>query len=454
MKYVGLDIGTTTIGGVVLDSDCQTPVGSIVKKNTAVLNSGQVWEKIQDPRLILASIAEILAGFKAKYPDIKGIGVTGQMHGIVYLDQRGEVVSPLYTWQDGRGDLVYQDGLTYAEYLSVLTGYQMASGYGLTTHFYNSRNQLVPQEAVCLCTIGDYVAMRLAGRKRPVCDPSNAASLGIFDLKNAVFARGALFKAGFDSAFLPELTVDVKAIGKTRGGISIFPAIGDNQASFIGAVRDIEKSFLLNIGTGSQVSAFSNEFVEIFGIELRPFPTGGYILVGAPLCGGKSYALLESFFRKVIRAFGSDGTRDLYNMMNQIGDTALNHSDPLIISTKFNGMRGDPGVRGLIGNISLTNFTPENLIAGFIKGMVAELTEFYNLFPQEIKEKADTLVGSGNGVRKNQLLQKILARGFKRELKVPRYGEEASLGAALLAATGDAYFKDLKAAMMQVVKYQ
>jgi sedoheptulokinase len=455
MKFVGLDIGTTTIGGVVLDTDCRAPIYSIVEKNTARLNSGPIWERSQEPQLIMAIVETILARFAGKYPDIKGIGVTGQMHGIVYFDQGGNAVSPLYAWQDGRGDLIYRDGLTYAEALSGLTGYKMATGYGLTTHYYNSINRLVPQEAVGLCTIGDYLAMRLAGRKQPVCDPSNAASLGLFDLKNVVFDRGAVAKAGLDPAFLPELTVAPQAIGTTATGISVFPAIGDNQASFIGAVRDVDKAVLLNIGTGSQVSAFCDDFMEISGIELRPFPGGGYIWVGAPLCGGKSYALLESFFREVLREFGRDDEpRDLYQIMNQIGTSALQNSDSLKISTKFNGMRGDPGARGLIGNIGLTNFTPANLIAGFLRGMVAELLEFYNLFPAAIKKSADMLVGSGNGVRKNQLLRKILVREFAMDLKIPRHEEEASFGAALLAAVGDGYFKDLKTAMLQVIKYQ
>jgi sedoheptulokinase len=452
MKFIGLDIGTTTIGSVVLDTESWTPI-PMVEKNTAVLDSGHVWERIQDPRLIVTIVETILDRFATRYRDIKGIGVTGQMHGILYLDRRGEAVSPLYTWQDGRGDRVYQDGLTYAEYLSGLTGSKMATGYGLTTHFYNVINGLVPQEAVCLCAIPDYVAMKLAGGERLVCDPSNAASLGLFDLKNTAFDRKALERAGLDPDVLPEMGDATEAIGATATGISVFPAIGDNQASFIGAVRDIGRTLLLNIGTGSQVSAFSADFSEVSGIELRPFPGGGYICVGAPLCGGKSYALLESFFREVLRAFGPGAPQDLYTIMNRLGDTALNDSDPLMVATKFNGRRGDSGARGSIGNISLANFTPANLIAGFLRGMVAELQEFYDLFPPEIKKRTGLLAGSGNGVRQNQLLRKILVREFQRELKIPCHEEEASLGAALLAATGSGYFPDLKTAMGRVVKY-
>jgi sedoheptulokinase len=452
MRFVGLDIGTTTIGGVVLDTDSRTPIGSVVAKNTAALDSKRSWEKLQNPQVISNIVNGIVDGFYAEYPDIKGIGVTGQMHGIVYLDKRGAAVSPLYTWQDGRGDLPCHDGLTYAEYLSGLTGYKMATGYGLTTHFYNSGNHLVPREAVCLCTIPDYVAMKLAGGERPVCDPTQAAGLGLFNLQEAGFDAGAVARAGLDPDMLPGLAGAGEAIGATTAGIAVFPAIGDNQASFIGAVREADRSLLVNVGTGSQISVRSEDFAAIPGIETRPFPGGGYILVGAPLCGGTSYALLESFFREALRMFGSGAPRDLYDIMNQIGDKAQNHGDPLTVSTKFNGTREDPDVRGLIGNIGLTNFTPGNLTAGFLKGIAAELVEYYRLFPAVAPKSADTLVGSGNGVRKNRLLQKILMREFAMDLKIPLHEEEASFGAALLAATGTGYFKDLKAAM-HIIKY-
>ena len=69
-----------------------------------------------------------------EHPDIGGIGVTGQMHGILYLDELGRAVSPLYTWQDQRGaERLTQQ--TYAERLSELTGYTLSTGYGVVTHF-------------------------------------------------------------------------------------------------------------------------------------------------------------------------------------------------------------------------------------------------------------------------------------------------------------------------------
>ena len=63
----------------------------------------------------------------------------------------------------------------------------MASGFGLVTHFVNKEENNIPENAVTLSTIHDYLVMKLTGRKTPLMHSSDAASLGCFDLKKADF---------------------------------------------------------------------------------------------------------------------------------------------------------------------------------------------------------------------------------------------------------------------------
>ena len=153
MKTFGLDIGTTTISAVVYDSDRGVIAARTVKNDSFL--TGESWERIQDPAVIEAAAMESVRVLLAEHPDVAAIGVTGQMHGILYLDSHGTPVSPLYTWQDGRGDLPHPDGGTWASYLSACSGYELATGYGLVTHAYNLHHGLVPKEATVLCTIHD-----------------------------------------------------------------------------------------------------------------------------------------------------------------------------------------------------------------------------------------------------------------------------------------------------------
>ena len=160
MCFIGIDIGTSSISSVAYDLK-KNKIESLT--NDSVIVSEVLWEKTQSPDRIIEIVEEIMEDFSSRYPDIKGIGVTGQMHGILYLNEQGEAVSPLYTWQDGRGNQLYREDKTYAAYLSEETGYALATGFGLVTHFYNQVNGLVPGNAKQICTIMDYVVMKLSG---------------------------------------------------------------------------------------------------------------------------------------------------------------------------------------------------------------------------------------------------------------------------------------------------
>ena len=157
MNFLGIDIGTSSICGIVYNTVSKDIV-SIAKINNTDMLSCNVWEKVQDANAIVDIVLDLIQELRIQYPDIKGIGLSGQMHGILYVNAEGEAVSPLYTWQDMRGSLLYKDGMSYAAYLSKQTGFPLSTGFGLVTHYYNKVNSLVPQNAVKLCTIMDYTA--------------------------------------------------------------------------------------------------------------------------------------------------------------------------------------------------------------------------------------------------------------------------------------------------------
>ena len=432
MNYIGIDIGTSSISSVVYNQPTGKVESFTFPNNTSVISEA-TWEKAQDPQQILKIVEDILSDFFEKYTDIGGIGISGQMHGMLYTNNNGDAVSPLYTWQDGRGNLLYKEGITYAEYLSEATEHNVSTGYGLVTHFYNTNNALLPDEAVYICTIMDYVVMKLTGRKKPVTDHSNAASLGFFDIENLDFDRRALYIAGIETSILPEL-MDAKSCCGYYRNTPVFPAIGDNQAAFAGSVADKNKSIHITVGTSSQISVFSDSYIKIPGLDTRPFPGGGYLLVGAALCGGQAFATLKVFFEKTLKMLSvkEAGDIDIYNFMTSV-PYKDNTQDIPEVSTLFDGTRSAPLERGTINNISTSNFTPENLVIGFLKGISDELYGFYNNIPDNIKNEKKSITGSGNALKKNPLLCKAFEEQFNLGLEFSQSGEEAAFGACLLS---------------------
>ena len=423
MKIIGLDIGTTSICGVCVNGESGEITKAVTLANDSFIQSEKGYEKIQNPEIIMETVYAVMSELDVS--DAQAIGFSGQMHGIVYTDANGNAVSPLYTWQDERAAIEYKDGKSYAQTLGCF------AGYGLATDFYNEINGLIPADAVSLCTIADYAAMKLCGAAEPLVHITNAASLGCFDIKENRFT--------INNPRLPEVTAEFKAVGKYKG-IPVCVALGDNQASFIGSVSDAENA-LVNVGTGSQISWLTETPVESKIVENRPFDGNRLLAAGCALCGGRAFAMLERFFRQIA---GSDTA--VYDYINKLLENKTETT--LKADCRFCGTRNDPSVRGAIMNLSEENFTPADFSLAVLKGISGELFEMY----ESGGKKAKNLVCSGNGMRKNRALRKVTADMFGCEIKIPLYAEEASYGAALAATVACGKYRNIDEAC-KLIRY-
>jgi len=426
----GIDIGTTSISLAVIDTCSGKTVETLTIPNSSALACAENGSfRMQDPLHIADKVLSLADSVYSSYSGLQSIGLTGQMHGILYLDETGAAVSPLYTWQDGRGTLSFKDGLSYCQYLSRETGWELSSGYGSVTHFYNYINRLVPPSAVCFCSIMDYIGVILTGRKSPLLHSSCAESFGLFDAEKGTFACHAVSALKECRFYWPEVAKEDAVLGYFKG-VPVAIAIGDNQASVFGSLKDEDSDILLNIGTGSQISACINSLRKTDGLDCRSHVFGRYLQNGSALCGGRAYSVLEKFFRSYINSFTSQNFESQYELMNGLAQKALYNNDRLKVSTKFCGTRKDSNIRGVISNISEDNFTPENLILGVLQGMVEELYDFYELMPgRSIKR----VVASGNGIRKNPVLRLLIENKFAVPVCVPKSEEEAAFGCAIYA---------------------
>lgn len=434
MKVIGIDIGTTTVSAVVLETDREGEQKLLTAKTipNGCFIKGEEWARIQDAEALTDKAKAVLDELLDAYPDTEAIGLTGQMHGIVYTDADGRAVSPLYTWEDGRGDVPAFDGETAASWIRKNCGIPAATGFGLVTHFYHSRKGQVPEEAVSMGTISDYFAMKLTGRKKPLAHASNAASIGFYDTKHHCFYEDKIRQAGMEPSILPDVALEMEAVGTYRD-CPVTVGLGDNQASFLGSVGMQEQVWQINVGTGGQLSVLSHEHFEAEGIEARPFLHGTWILTGAILCAGRAYAILEKFFRKCAEAFGLED-KACYDVMAKLAAAAAPDADGFQVTTLFQGTRPHPDLRGHIDGISENNFLPENLTLGVIQGIAREYYDLYRAIHDGTGLEAKRLSGSGNGLRRNEFLQNAISEMFQAPLILTDLQEEGASGAALSAA--------------------
>lgn len=424
---VGVDIGTTTISAVVYDIDHKEQLEAYTVPHHSYVCCDTFSE--QSTSVITEKAEKLLSHIMKCYTNIVSIGLSGQMHGIVYIDSDGNPISNLINWQDKRADQPIAEGKTACELIRIITGKQISTGYGIATHYYNLQKGLVPEKAVGFCSIMDLFGMKICGLKKAVTHTSVAASFGLLDIKKGEFLLDKLSLLGIDGRFLPSVTAESRVIGSYEG-IPVTVALGDNQASFLGAVSEDRDSILVNIGTGSQISAVSEYCEHDSDIELRPFIDGKYLVCGSALCGGYAYSMVENFFRSYMVSAGMQDVSQ-YKTINRLALDAYQKGEKgLDVDVSFFGKRSDPDKRGSVNAIDRENFTPERLVLGVLCGMCNELYELYEGF----EEKKPNIVASGGGVRRNPVLKKLIEDRFGLPVSVNATKEEAATGVALFSA--------------------
>lgn len=474
---LGVDLGTTKITSLALDTDSGSIVATAFTANEANITSGEdrarnrsEWDAERIAVAARQCLTDITQKLGPQAKDVAGLGITGQQHGMVLVDRRRKPVTPLINWQDRRAlDRQPDRDITWLQSAREAigsdtwkrTGCQLHPGFMAVTLYELSQQKTLPADGQALF-IMDYFTASLTGQPA-VTEPSCAGSSGVFNVRTRNWDADAIQALGLPTSLFPEvreaheivgtLTAEqATAIGLTAG-IPVFAGIGDHQASFLGSVADRHNSILVNVGTGAQVAVFTDSYEFAAPVELRPFPCGGNLLSNVGLAGGWSYQVLEQFYRDVGRhLFESGSSEKLYEALNRLAEEIPAGADGLVCEPRFSGTRLDPSVRGSITGISPANFTAGHLARAVLEGMGRSLHDGFKAIEQITRQQPDKLVAAGNGLRENPLLSRIVSQAFDRTMSFTQYREEAAFGATLVAAVGAGIYPNLDAAASRLIR--
>ena len=474
MYILGIDIGTSKIAGVLLSADENHVYKVCAEPNHADIPSSHSWEKRQDPERIIETATQIIGELKQAAGGIASIGISGQMHGFLYVDAEGRALGPLYTWQDARAAqplaLKNAAGRTALEEIERQTGQTICAGYALATHYYNCLAGLQPKRPYRMISIGAYLGMRLCKVSKACIDPSEAASFGLYSVEKRDFLRKEIIQIWGESDFLPDLVPFYHRVGYEADGIAVFQSLGDNQASFYGALRGLNEpepgALLLNLGTGGQLSFWECDSKpgeqpdkdgqpgrdSLPGWERRPYPSlmrpGANLLVGATMAGGKAFALLVDLFADILSFFGRPLDRAaIYAALNRLASEPAEErsasADPLKVAPYFYGTRSEPDLCGQIGQINADNLKAVPLIQAFAEAISSELKElflsavragyFADVAKSEGQKNGLRMIASGNAIRRNPIIRSRIELDFATDLLISELKEEAACGAAWYA---------------------
>ncbi len=433
---LSLDIGTTKIAAIAYDTTVRKTVLVVSAANSSTVSGLPGGRHEQEPELILQTclslLRQLINSGEFNWEDVRTIAISGQMHGVLLVDGAVKPLTNLMTWCDQRAAGL-TSGIDRKSWPAERTGCYLHPGYGGATLAVLAAEKRISAGAKAL-TIADFVAAGLCGVI--ATEPTHAGSWGIMNVHENCWDREIAERLGIPMDVLPEIKPGMSELGTLKVDlglpktVTVRSPLGDNQASYIGSCGIDVEALLLNLGTGGQISLPCRSYTFVPELENRPLPFGGYLLVGASLCGGRSYALLKDFFRSAVSEFtGKElSDRELYSVMDRLAEEA---ADSVKVDTRFAGTRMNPGVRGRIENIDVESLTPAAFCRGVTRGMVDELID---MIPKENLKSLTKVLVSGNAVRKSPLAKQFITEALGVACEQTDTSEEAAAGAAMAAA--------------------
>ena len=426
---LGIDIGTSKVCVVVFDIDLLGVIATYSAPNTATVStlaSSSLHE--QDPEGIWRICVTLIQQIPSSLGKIESISITGQMHGLLILDEQHIPTINFITWRDGRLSKASANLDYCAE-----NGCCIRVGYGASTLLALNESSLLDEESYTVCSITSFIMGRLCGDYR--VDETLAASFGIFSLEKSDWNYNQIDELGLNrnlfGPIVPSCTPvapidrNVANLLNLCEDVMIYAPLGDNQASVLGSIGFLDAG-VINIGTGGQLSIPSAKRKGSKSIEIRPIPGIGFLQTYSSLCGGWAYEYLKDFCKDLLFTFGiriSD--REIFSMLDSLVELQDGHEN-LVVDTRFLGTRENPSQLGSITHIDTRNFKIASLATAFIRGIVQELHH-----PDVPLMGISFIVASGNAVRKSSVMRRFIENEFGCSCKLPPFTEEACVGSII-----------------------
>lgn len=460
MEYLlGIDVGTTGVKILLVDRDGGIK-GSITEEYP-LLTPRPGWAE-QNPsdwwKATVKGIKKLLDRAEIKSGEIKGIGLTGQMHGSVFLNSKGDVVHPAILWCDQRTakeceEITKRVGKEKVFEITsnpVLTGFQAPKIVWLRKNYpdvyKNVSKILLPKDYIRFCLTGVFAT-----------DVADASGTSLFDVRKRRWSEEILKALDIPSSLLPEcfespeitgyITEGVAKLTGLEEGTPVVAGAGDQAAGGVGSGIVEEGLVSVSLGTSGVVFAHLEDvFVDPEG-RLHTFchaVPGKWHIMGVMLSAGGSFRWLRDTF------FGKDMS---YTVMTDMAEKVPPGSEGLIFLPYLTGERcpyPDPDARGVFFGISLKH-RKEHFVRAVMEGVAFGLKDSISIMKKTGVPEGRKFRLTGGGA-KSDLWCRIIADVFAGAAVRLRVEEGPSFGAAILAGVGVGIYNDVRTACKKLIK--
>ena len=445
---IGLDIGTSGARALAVSESGEVVAAAAQEYPLLTPRPGWTEQNPEDwwqaSRKVLAEVAKAVRG------NVTGVGLTGQMHGAVFLDANDRVIRPALLWNDQRTaaqcieitDRVGRGRLLAIAGNPALTGFQAPKLLWL--------RELEPENYARIAHVllpKDFIRLRLAGEY--ATDASDASGTLLLDLRRRTWSEEILDALELPREWLPAVFEGPEETGRLRAdvaaklglpaGIPSAAGGGDNAAAAVGCGIVEEGIASSSIGTSGVLFAFTAEFTPDPSGRLHAFchaVPGAYHLMGVTLSAGGSL----NWWRQVL------GEEHEYDALIELAASAPVGSEGLLFLPYLSGERTphlDPSARGAFFGLTARHGL-NHLTRAVMEGVTYSLADCLQLMV-DLGVKLNHVRAIGGGAR-SHLWRQMQADVFGMTVRRTAVDEGPAYGAALLAGVTAGQFKNVNEA--------
>jgi xylulokinase len=468
--FLGIDIGTSGTKTLAINER-----GKILAHATAeypLYAPKPLWSE-QDPddwwKAVVATVREVMKKGKLKAADVKGIGLSGQMHGSVFLDKQNRVIRRALLWNDQRttaecAEIEERAGgrkkLIKMVANPALTGFTAPKILWLRNHepkqFDKLAKVLLPKDEIRRRLTGQYAT-----------EVSDASGMLLLDVANRKWSKPLLSKLELDESLLgkvyesEEVTGTLTAAAAEELGLSteckVVGGAGDCAAGAVG--NGIVETGVLStsIGTSGVMFVHSDEVkidpegrVHTFCHAVR----GKWHLMGVTLSAGGSLQWFRNALCQELHAEAKKKGIEPYDLITKEAAGVGPGSEKLFFLPYLSGERtphADPNARGCFIGLN-TSHGRGHLTRSIMEGVTYSLRDALEIF-RELKIPVKQIRASGGGSR-SPLWRQIQADVFGQKVVTLNAEEGPAYGVALLAAVGCGAFKNIQEACAATIRVE
>lgn len=468
MKYlIGIDLGTSATKTVLFDENFNVIASESQEYPMYQPQNGWAEQKPEDWRdAAINTLKSVIKKSGVLAKDIAGIGLSGQMHGLVMLDERGEVLRPSIIWCDQRTqkqcdkitEKIGKERLIEITANPALTGFTASKILWVRENepeiYAKCRHILLPKDYVRYVLTGEFAT-----------EVSDASGMQLLDIPNRCWSDEVLEKLDIDKSLLakvyesPDVTGHItEEIAKITGlstSTVVVGGAGDNAAAAVGTGVVKDGKAFTTIGTSGVVFAHTSEVSIDPKGRVHTFccaVPGCWHIMGVTQAAGLSLKWFKDNFCGDFTEKAEKEGVDPYCLMDKAAAEIPVGSNRLIYLPYLMGERTphlDPDCRGVFFGLSAIH-TKADMIRAVMEGVAYSLKNCNDIL-NEMGAKVDEMMACGGGGT-SSLWRQILADLYECEVKTVSSKEGPALGVAILASVGAGLYESVEEACGKAIK--